>query len=299
MSGGTGLWIAVRGVRALPVNALSRLAGRIARARLPGPLLRACIHAFVRVFGVDLREARDPVASFRTFQDFFTRRLREGARPVDPGPDAFVAPCDGAWGAAGRIEGGTLLQLKGRPYSLAGLLGSEEDARRFEGGAFATFYLAPRDYHRFHAPCDAAVDSARLLPGRLWPVNRIGLEGFEGLFAQNERICAFLRPTPGREEPEGPRQGGAPLCLVAVGATMVGCVRVTFDSLTTNVPGASAELRRYEPSPRLLRGQEWGRFEFGSTIVMLAAPGLLALDTQLPGTPLRCGACIGRFAASA
>jgi phosphatidylserine decarboxylase len=270
-------------VGALPTGAMSRLAGRVARARLPGPVLRTAIRAFTRIFSVDLEEARDGLASYATFQDFFTRALRAGARPIDPAPDAFVSPCDGTWGAAGTIRDGTLLQIKGRPYSLAQLLGSDAEAARLEGGSFATLYLSPRDYHRFHAPCDLAVVAARYLPGRLLPVNRIGLEGFDALFAQNERICAWMAPD-AREH--------APLCLVAVGATMVGAVKLDFDTLQTNVPGGSPIQRRYDPPIKLFRGQEWGRFEFGSTIVVLAAPGFVALDAK-PGEALRLGERIG------
>ncbi len=114
--------IVIDAMRALPVGAISRLAGRVATARLPRPLLVAGIRGFGRVFDVDLSEAKDPIGSFATFQDFFTRELRDGARPIDPAPDAFVSPCDGVWGASGEIRDDTLLQVKGREYSLAALL---------------------------------------------------------------------------------------------------------------------------------------------------------------------------------
>ena len=276
------LWL--RALRHLPRNALSRLAGRIAGARLPAPLVLAEIALFARAVGADLAEMRDPPDSFRSLQEFFTRALREGVRPIDPAPDALVSPCDGAWGESGTVRQATLLQLKGRPYGLAELLGSAADAARFEGGAYATFYLSPRDYHRFHSPCDARVERASYQPGTLWPVNRAGLEGVDGLFAQNERICAYLRGAP----------GDALLCLVAVGATMVGKVRVTFDTLETNRPGAAPETRSYR-DVRLSKGQEWGRFEFGSTLVLLGEPGRVAVEPRPPGTPLRLGERIGRL----
>lgn len=276
------LWL--RALRHLPRNGLSRLAGRVAEAHLPAPLVRAEIALFARAVGVDLSETRDPLASFPTLQAFFTRALREGARPIDPAPDALVAPCDGAWGEAGTVRNGLLLQLKGRAYGVAELLGSPGDAARFEGGAYATFYLSPRDYHRFHAPCDARVERATYLPGTLWPVNAAGLAGIDALFAQNERICAFLRGAP----------GDALLCLVAVGATMVGKVRVTFDALETNRPGGAPTRRDYA-DVRLRKGEEWGRFEFGSTIVLLAEPGRVALEPRAPGARLRLGERIGRL----
>ena len=272
-------------LRRLPVHALSRAAGRAASLRLPAPLRAPACRAFARAVGADLAEVRDPLDSFASLQDFFTRALRDGARAIDPDPAALVAPCDGRWGESGRIADGQLLQLKGRPYSLAALLGDEAAAKSFERGWFATFYLAPRDYHRFHAPCDGLVARAIHLPGSLWPVNRIGLEGVPGLFAENERICAFVR-----RRADDAREA---LALVAVGATMVGKVHVAFDALTTNTGDRAPRWRHYATPPRLVKGAEWGRFEFGSTIVLAAAPGALELEPQPAGSPLRLGERIG------
>jgi phosphatidylserine decarboxylase len=273
-------------LRLLPRNAISRAAGRFFALRLPGPLQRWEIKALGRAFGVDFSEVREPIDSFRSFQDFFVRKLVEGARPVDPTADAFVSPCDGAWGQSGIVKDGTLLQIKGRPYSVGALLGDDSLSKRYEGGAYATLYLSPRDYHRFHSPCDARVVGLRYLPGTLWPVNRPGVEGIDGLFAQNERIAALM-------DVAGAGQG-EDLCIVAVGATMVGKVRVDFDEVSTNLPGASLQERRYDDrSVCLAKGEEWGRFEFGSTLVLVAAPGLVELHAREPGTPLRLGQRIG------
>lgn len=247
--------------------------------------MRAQILLYGRMVGVDFSEVADPLDSFASFQEFFTRRLVDGMRPVDAGEDAFVAPCDGLWGESGAVRSGTLLQVKGRPYSLASLLGSAADAARFEGGSFATFYLAPRNYHRLHAPCDLRVLRARYLPGTLWPVNRLGAESIDGLFARNERICVFAQ-TP----------AGAPLCLVAVGALCVGSVRVDFDELATNARAARPELREYPaPGHAFAKGEEWGRFQLGSTLVALAARGVLALTPAEPGDPVRLGSRVGEL----
>jgi len=269
----------------LPNALLSRAAGRVAAWRLPASLARLVIPAFGRAVGVDFSEVRDPLEGFRSIQDFFTRALAPGVRPIDPAAEAFVSPCDGRFGACGRIESGTLLQVKGRPYSLAELLGDAADARAFEGGGYATMYLSPRDYHRFHAPCALRATRLRRLPGALFPVNRLGVEGIEALFARNERLCAFFA-----------RDGAATesVCIVAVGAMMVGKVRVTFDDLTTNLPGAPPETRAFgADGPRLAKGEEWGRFEFGSTLVILAAPGAVALEPRAAGAPVRLGERIG------
>jgi phosphatidylserine decarboxylase len=276
--------LALAGLRLLPKNVLSRLAGQAAALRLPAPLQRWEIRVFSRAVGVDVDEARDPLESFGCLQDFFTRALRDGVRPIDAAPDAVVAPCDGAWGAAGTVADGTLLQVKGRPYALADLLGDAAAAASFANGVYATFYLSPRDYHRFHMPVAACVRRATYIPGALWPVNRIGVDGIAGVFAQNERLCTLFSVA-----------GSAiDLCQVAVGATLVGKVRVTFDDLTTNVRDGRLVTRTYgDPAPCLAKGEEWGRFEFGSTIVMIAAAGLMALDVQPPGAPVRLGTRIG------
>jgi phosphatidylserine decarboxylase len=269
----------------LPANAISRTVGRLAGLPLPTGLLRFVIRTFARAVGVDWSEVRDPVSSFRSLQDFFTRALVDGVRPVDPADHALVAPCDGAWGAAGKVEAGRILQVKGRPYSVGALLGDDGEAKAFEGGSFATLYLSPRDYHRFHVPFDCHVVRAVHLPGTLWPVNRIGVEGVDALFAQNERICMWLEPV---------ARPGTQFCVVAVGATMVGKVHCVFDpSLTTNIPGTGRSERNYMPAPRLAKGQELGRFEFGSTLVVLASPTLGRLHEREPGTALRLGARIG------
>ncbi len=306
-------------LRRLPIHALSRAAGRAASVRLPAPLRAPACRAFARAVGANLAEVRDPLDSFASLQDFFTRALRADARTIDPDPAALVAPCDGSWGACGRIADGSLLQVKGRPYSLAALLGDEAAAKALEGGWYATFYLAPRDYHRFHAPCDGFVSRAVHLPGSLFPVNPIGLAYVPDLFAENERICAFVRLRASstrqvsRSEPQAsevhrvreaersasPRETEASedhkesLALVAVGATLVGKVHVTFDTLTTNTRDRAPRWRHYDPLPRLVKGGEWGRFEFGSTLVLAAAPGALELAPQPPGSRVRLGERIG------
>jgi len=282
----------------LPKNALSRWMGRFAAIALPGPLQRAEIRLFARVVGVDLAEMRDEIDAFASLQEFFTRALRAGARPLAGDERCLVAPCDGAWGESGRIESGTLMQVKGSSYRLADLLGDDARAEAFEGGCYATFYLSPRDYHRFHTPIAGRVTRVDYFPGALWPVNSIGLQGIDGLFTRNERVCAFFECEPAATGAFEPAAAGASgeVALVAVGATMVGSVRVTFDELRTNQADASAYHRTFgERAPRFERGQEWGHFEFGSTIVMLTPPAAMEIEFRPPGTKLRLGEAIGRW----
>jgi phosphatidylserine decarboxylase len=275
----------------LPKNGLSRLAGRFASLRLPGRLQRAEIRLFARLADVNVEEASDPIESYESLQRFFARALREGARPIAGDSMSLVAPCDGAWGAAGRIERGTLLQVKGRTYSVAELLGDVDLAEQYEAGCFATFYLSPRDYHRFHTPAAGRMTRVDYCPGSLWPVNAIGLQGIDRLFARNERICAYLEIDQGAAATTTP----PPIALVAVGATMVGSVRLAFDDLRTNVSGARAERRDLgDRAPNFARGEQWGHFEFGSTIIMLTPPERFEINPQPIGRPLTLGEIIGR-----
>jgi phosphatidylserine decarboxylase len=276
----------ITSLKVLPQRYMSHAAGVLMSTRLPAPLAKAAVRGFFGFYGVNFDEVKDPIESFPSIQSFFTRALKDDARPIDPAADAFVSPCDGAWGAAGVVENGTALQVKGRPYSVGALLDDGESAKKFEGGTFATLYLSPRDYHRFHSPCAGDVVAARHVPGALWPVNNAGITYVDGLFARNERIVAKLRP---QGHPD------ALLAMVAVGATMVGKVKVTFDDLVTNVRsgGGSSGNRTYDPPKPLAKGEEWGRFEFGSTIVLVATPGWLKLDVAEPGTPLLLGRRIG------
>jgi len=274
----------------LPKSWISRMAGRVASMRLPPILQRAEIRFFVRLAGADPSEAAEPIEAYPTLQSFFTRSLAPGRRPLDPDPTRLLAPCDGRWGASGRVEEGTILQVKGIPYAIGALLGDEARATALEGGHYATFYLSPRDYHRFHTPIAGRFERIDYWPGALWPVNRIGLQGVDGLFARNERVCAYLRSST-----EGAEASTGWAVLVAVGATIVGSVRLTFDELRTNVSGARPLSRDYgDTGPRFARGEEWGHFAFGSTIVLLTPPGRFEIDHRPSGTPLQLGEAIGR-----
>ena len=296
----------------LPKNAMSRAMGRFTSMRLPGPIQRAEIRLFAALAGVAIEEARDDVADFASLQQFFTRALRPGARPLEGDYKTLVSPCDGAWGESGAIESGTMMQVKGRAYRVADLLCDEDLAAAYEGGCYATFYLSPRDYHRFHTPTAGRITRIEYVPGALWPVNSIGLLGVDGLFAQNERLCAYLELGPGALEPgpgalgfspgegAGARSGDSGpgsspgIAMIAVGATMVGSVRLTFDEMRTNVAKGSPERRDFAANaPTFARGEEWGTFEFGSTIVMLTPPGEIELDSRATGTALRLGEAIG------
>jgi phosphatidylserine decarboxylase len=276
--------VVITSLKVLPQHAMSAAAGRLFSLPTPKPLRKLACTTYGKVTGVDFSEVKEPLESFSSLQNFFTRELKDGARPIDADDDAVVSPCDGAWGACGTITDDTALQLKGRSYSVRMLLHDDQLAARFEGGTYATLYLSPKDYHRFHAPVAGTVDMLRYIPGALWPVNGAGLHHVDGLFTKNERIIAWLTP----------EHGDGLIAMVAVGATMVGKIKIAFDDgVTTNVRQPQATVRRYDPPIHLDKGQEWGRFLFGSTIVLLATPGTLALQAQPEGSPLRLGRRIG------
>lgn len=269
-------------LRLLPKNLVSRAVGVAARAPLPAPFATLSVRVFSRLFEIAVEEADRPLEQYATLSDFFVRRLRTGARPIDRRPGVAVAPADGRILNAGRIEGGLLLQAKGRRYRLDELLGDTADAARFQGGAWATIYLSPRDYHRVHHPVEGEVQAARYIPGHLWPVNRAAVENIDDLFCVNERLVTFVKGPLGE------------VAVVMVGATSVGEISAGFDAdLRTNRGGAGCH-KVYAPPIPVNRGDELGVFHLGSTAIVLFARPDLQLEPTAPGQPIRMGQAIGR-----
>lgn len=265
--------------------ALSRVAARCADLRLPGPLLRGLIRAYARAYRVDLGEAAGPPESFESFNAFFTRRLRDGARHVDADPEVLVAPCDARLQSWGGLAGdGRLEQIKGRAYSVAALLGCEDDARAFRAGVHATLYLSPAMYHRVHVPADGRIVAWRYVPGRLFPVNGPAVRQIDGLFARNERVAVRL---------DSERFG--PLAVVLVGAANVGRISLAFTELRSNT-GQAARAERLDPPRAVRRGDELGAFNLGSTVVLLAADPTLVPAGPAQGDVVRMGQPLWRRA---
>ena len=265
-------------VRAVSAPALSRLAAPLADLQVPGPLLRLFVRAYIRAYGVDMSEAAEPLTAYPSFNAFFTRRLKQGARPVAAEEGVLTSPCDSRVHSIDAVpESGLLEQIKGRTYALAALLASEEDARTFARGVHATLYLSPSMYHRVHSPVDGAIRSWRYVPGRLFPVNALAVRHVEGLFAVNERV-SILIDTP---------EFGA-VAVIMVGATNVGRMSLSFADLMTNKGGPASVTTPPSPIP-IARGQELGAFNLGSTVVLLAADGRLRPRGIVPGQLVRMG----------
>jgi len=241
----------------LPKRALTVAIGLLAGTR-GGALTHAAVRRFIARYGVDMSEAAEPaVERYATFNEFFTRPLRAGARPLADAP--WVCPVDGAISQFGSIDGDRIFQAKGHDYTTRALVGGDAAlAAQFEGGAFATLYLSPKDYHRIHMPCAGRLRRMIHVPGTLYSVNPATARGVPGLFARNERVvCVF-------DSDRGP------FVLALVGATIVGSMATVWHGVVNPPrPGAVREWWYDKDAPTLARGAEMGRFLLGSTVVLL------------------------------
>ncbi len=264
----------------LPQHLLSRIVGRIAASRV-GFVRAALIRMFLDRYPVDLAEAARPEPdAYASFNDFFTRRLKAGARPPDPNPRAALCPADGVLSQAGAIAGDTLVQAKGIDYSAAALLGGDPGlAAEFAGGAFATVYLAPHNYHRVHMPLAGTLRLARFVAGDLFSVNAATAASVPGLFSRNERVACVFDTASG------------PLAVVLVGALFVGSVSLAWTDRVRAERGRRVrELPAHDPIIALDRGAELGWFNMGSTVVLMFGPrGPALVEGMAPGRALRVG----------
>jgi phosphatidylserine decarboxylase len=237
------------------------------------------IERFIARYNVNMAEAENPdPAAYATFNDFFTRALKPGARPQASA--TWICPVDGAISQFGRIERDQVFQAKGHSYSTTALVGG--DAARaavFDDGHFATLYLSPRDYHRIHMPCAGQLTHMVHAPGDLFSVNPTTARGVPGLFARNERVVCFFESDLG------------PFVMVLVGATIVGSMATVWHGLVN--PPRTGQLRQWDYAPgqvSLQQGQEMGRFLLGSTVVMLFPKGAMQFNPQWePARPIRLG----------
>jgi phosphatidylserine decarboxylase len=265
-----------------PKRRLTEFAGRVAASS--GPLTPRLIRWFVARYGVDMREAANPdIQSYASFNDFFTRPLKAGARPL---ADAdFICPVDGAISQFGAIEDHHIVQAKGHRFTTAQLLaGDSASAATFRDGSFANLYLSPRDYHRLHMPCDGELKRMIYVPGALFSVNPTTARGVPGLFARNERvICLFESSSHGT------------FAMILVGATIVGSIATVWHGVVNAKRSGKIAEWSYSTSQIALRkGEEMGRFLLGSTIVMLFERQAIAFNPEwFPERSVRLGECMG------
>jgi phosphatidylserine decarboxylase len=273
------LWVWIQYI--LPQHALSRLVLRATRVRQPW-FKDWTIRSFLKLYRVDMSEAAEPDPyRYASFNEFFTRALKPGARPLASDERAVASPADGCVSEAGKIEGDRLLQAKGRSYRLTELLAGQPWAGRFEGGAFATIYLAPFNYHRVHMPLRGELKETVYVPGRLFSVNTMTAQHVPGLFARNERILTLFDTAFGQ------------MAVVMVGALNVGSMATVWAGDIT--PAGRREITRTPASGITLeKGEELGRFNMGSTVILLLEPNRVNWNPHVSaGRDVRLGQFLG------
>jgi len=284
-------WLKSRPLALLPHHLLSALVHRVARLRFPA-VKNLMIRAFVARFGVDLSEAvvTEP-REYPDFNSFFTRALRPAARPQPEAPDAIACPVDGTISQIGHIDGDTLLQAKGHTYRLVDLLGGDsERAAPFRNGRFATLYLSPRDYHRIHMPCSGHLTETVFVPGRLYSVAPHTTRTIPGLFTRNERLASLFATPAG------------PMAVIMVGAIFVSSMETVWDGvLRPGGPGIRVQDFRTPDARgiRLQRGAEMGRFNMGSTVILLFSGQASWRPDLCPDQAVRVGQPLGSTGSAA
>lgn len=241
-------------LKLLPKNLLSRFVGFLASRGIS----KIAIGWFARRYKINLDEASQPINEYKTLNQFFTRTLKEGARPVcEPeNPKAVVSPVDGKIAQWGPIEDGRTIQAKGRYYTVQELIGNEEEAKPYINGQFMTIYLAPTDYHRIHHYTDGEIEGFRYIPGALFPVNPFSVGNIENLFPINERLTTFIE------------SNGYKTAICKVGATIVGKIKVTYNDVESNI-SKNVKAETFDEKIKVTKDQELGLFAMGSTVVLL------------------------------
>jgi phosphatidylserine decarboxylase len=264
----------------LPQHLISRAAGWLAQSTIPA-IKDPFIRTFIKRFKVNMDEAdRQHPSEFESFNDFFTRSLKADARAIDQDPAHLACPVDGAISQIGNIKDGDIFQAKGHKFDLATLLGGDKElAAPFVDGKFATIYLAPKDYHRIHMPCDATLTHMIHVPGKLFSVNQATAAMVPGLFARNERVVAIFDTQLG------------PMAMVLVGAMIVASVETVWAGLVCPKGHAVSHFNYTNQAPiKLKKGEEMGRFKLGSTVVMCLPKDSIDWPKELSaGTTTRLG----------
>lgn len=268
----------------LPQHGLSRIVHAL--VRIPHPWIKnILIRMFCAIYRVNLSEsAHSNPDDFESFNDFFTRPLRPDARPVCSEPGCIASPADGVVSQIGLLRGPTLLQAKGKHFDLVALLGGDDEiAQRFENGSFVTLYLSPRDYHRVHLPLDATLTAMTHVPGTLFSVNKATVETVPNLFARNERVICHFESEAGT------------MAVILVGALFVSSIETVWHGIVT--PPSAAKVRHWDYTTqaiRLRRGDEIGRFNMGSTVIVLFGKDRVRWDSRhIPGSRVRMGESLG------
>ena len=238
----------------IPTNIFSRTLGCLSEKKLPIHVLHSFIKAYCTYYKINMNEYEKKISEFKTFQEFFTRKLKKGVRKIDDTPHSVISPVDGTIAQCGKVEEGLLLQAKGIYYSLEDLI---PEGTFSKNTFYMTIYLAPRDYHRIHVPIDGTILSYSYFSGSLWPVNNFGVSHISNLFCINERIFTLFDTVMGK------------VGLVKVGATVVGKISTKYSPLTTNSSFTNKTNKKLDTPRHFKKGQELGCFNIGSTVILL------------------------------
>ena len=259
--------------RILPKHALSRLIARLAESQNQW-LKNLLINRAIKTFDINMDEALDDDLSiYKSFNAFFTRQLRPEVRPLDAGANTLTSPADGVISQAGKISKNKILQAKNVNYSLTRLVGNARQAKQYENGLFSTIYLSPKDYHRVHIPADGQLVSTRYIPGELFSVNQQTAEMVPNLFARNERlVCEFMSQQLGH------------FSVIFVGAMLVAGIETVWSGMEKPGPGAVREKDYSDQAISFLKGDEIGRFKFGSTVIVLFPENTVTLGKNIKAT---------------
>lgn len=250
----------------VPKKVLSYWVGCLVHLRLPKPLSTWSVRVFANYYNINMDEAERDLEAYKSIGELFTRKLKPGVRPIE-GDSFAVHPCDALITTSGAIEDSMLVQAKGKNYFLDEFLQDSSMADQMRGGSYFTYYLCPTDYHRVHSPVEGKVTKLRWVPGHLWPVNQWSVKNIKDLFAINERVVAEIQTSKG------------PVVVVMVGATNVGKMTLSFEKrIVTNQFQADQSLKNIDypehEQPELRKGQEFGTFHMGSTVIVLYPKGI-------------------------
>jgi phosphatidylserine decarboxylase len=260
----------------LPKNLISYLFGVLAGLTWPGFIVRQVIECFAKIYIIDLYEAEKDIYEYKSLDDFFTRKLKTGIRPIGKG---VIHPADSDLTQQGPILNETLIQAKGKNFSLKDFLKLDHVTKKLSDGRFFTYYLCPTDYHRVHSPVDGKITEIHYIPGKLWPVNKWSVTSIKNLFAINERVVVVI------ETPQG-------ICaLVMVGATNVGKMTLTFDKdiMTNKICDRNSIYKKYDQPISIEKGDDLAAFHMGSTVVMVYEKSFFPPQSEFVSGKVRMG----------
>ncbi|WP_408009471.1 archaetidylserine decarboxylase [Pseudalkalibacillus sp. A8] len=262
----------------LPHHALTYLIGSFMKSGIS----KYAINTYARIYGIDMSNVEKPIHEFKNLNEFFKRKIKLHVRPVDRHIDSFVSPADGTVTQTGQIENGTLIQAKGESYTVEGLLNDQEKALGFQNGSFMTIYLSPKDYHRVHAPIDGSITDYSYIPGRLYPVNKLGVNSIKGIFTKNERVATYLNT------------GSGQVAIVKIGALIVGSVQLAYQQQVERSHKGKPLKKAFKSMIPIDKADEIGHFEFGSTVTLLFEENQISLESSLKaGSTIKMGQTLG------